>query len=460
MVDKWGRLESFIFEKMAETKLPGLSAVAISGDKIVWERGFGFRDLASGLPATPQTLYGIGSITKSFTAIAILQLAEQGKLSLDDPVEKFLPFSIRPGGEPIRVRHLLSHSSGIPALGYAEAVIRTVTGAGGKTLPIATAADIMTFMADAGEWTVARPGERWFYLNEGYVLLGAVVERCSGVPYEDYVRAHILRPLRMERSFFRKEEVEGDPDTATPYVITKDGERRPSTYPYGGISADGGLISNALDLSRYVAMYLSLGELQGARVLSEESIKAMGAPCVREPFQGPFGEEGYGLGLMIFPDFLGRKLLCHGGSVEVSTAWMGFVPEEGVGIALLANGSGYPMSQLGMYGLALLLGEEPDELPFARWERTLSELAGTYETYKGTMQAQVRRAGDFLMLELRDRYTELVVPLVLEGREGGAVTFYTWQGRRKLPVEFLVHEGRVELIYERYLLRRVGPVSQ
>jgi CubicO group peptidase (beta-lactamase class C family) len=460
VVEKWAKLESFIFEKMAETKLPGLSAAAISGDKIVWERGLGFRDLASGLPATPHTLYGIGSITKSFTAIAILQLAEGGKLSLDDPVEKFLPISLRPSEEPILIRHLLSHSSGIPALGYAEAVIRAVTGAGGKSLPIATASDILTFMADAGEWTVARPGERWFYLNEGYVLLGAMVERCCGVPYEDYVREHILRPLGMERSFFRKEEVEGDPDAATPYVITREGERRPSTYPYGGIFADGGLISNAWDLSRYVAMYLNLGELQGTRVLSEESIKAMGTPCVQEPFQGPFGEEGYGLGLMIFPNFLGRKLLCHGGSVEVSTAWMGFVPEERVGIVLLANGSGYPMSQLGMYGLAILVGEAPDELPFARWERTLSELTGTYETYKGTMQAQVRRAGDFLMLELGDRYTELVVPLVPEGNEGNTVTFYTWQGRRKLPVEFLVREGRVELIYERYLLRRVGPVSR
>lgn len=458
MEDKWGKLESFIFEKMAETKLPGLSAAAISGEKIVWERGFGFRDLESGLPATPNTLYGIGSITKSFTAIAILQLAERGKLSLDDPVEKFMPIPLRPGGEPIRIWHLLSHSSGIPALGYAEAVIRTVTGAGGKPLPIATASDVLTFMADAGEWAAARPGERWFYLNEGYVLLGALIEKCAGLSYEEYIERNVLGPLGMERSFFRKEEVKGDPDAATPYLITREGRRLPSTYPYGGISADGGLISNAWDLSRYVAMYLNLGELHGTRVLSEESIKAMETPYVREPFQGPFGEEGYGLGLMIYPDFLGRKLLCHGGSVGVATAWMGFLPEERAGLVLLANGSGYPMSQLGMYGLAVLLGEEPCELPFAHWERTLSELTGTYETYKGTMQAQVRRAGDFLMLEFRDRYTELVVPLVPEGREGEVVTFYTWQGRRKLPVEFSMHEGREELTYERYLMRRIGPV--
>ena len=450
------KFTEFVFEKMAETKLPGLSVAAVRGEEIVWERAFGFRDLALGLPATPRTLYGIGSVTKSFTALAIMQLAEKGMLSLDDPVEKYVPLKVRPRGEPIVIRHLLSHTSGIPALAYAEAVIREVTGAGENWLPIASYSDLLSFMAEAEDWAVARPGERWFYLNEGYVLLGAIVERCSGLPYEEYVKRNMLEPLGMSRSSFRKEEVEKDPDVATPYVITRDGERKPSTYPYGAISSDGGLISSVLDLARYIAMYLGWGELDGVRLISRESVEAMETPRVAVPWQGPFGEEGYGYGLQILPNFLGRKLIGHGGSVLVSTAYIGFIPEEGVGIALLANGSGYPLSQLGMYGLAIMLGEDPERLPFVRTDRALAELTGTYETYRGTMRAQVKRMGDLLSLEIRDKYTDLIVPLVPEALEGDVRTFYALQRGRRLPVEFRVREGEIDLIYERYLLRKTG----
>jgi CubicO group peptidase (beta-lactamase class C family) len=96
----FNRLEAFIFEKMAETQLAGVGAAIVRGGEVVWSRGFGLRDVAHGLPATPNTLYGIASLTKSFTSAAILQHAEQGKLSLDDPVEKFIPeFALR-GGSP------------------------------------------------------------------------------------------------------------------------------------------------------------------------------------------------------------------------------------------------------------------------------------------------------------------------------------------------------------------------
>lgn len=450
------RFARFVFEKMSETKLPGLSVAAVQGEEVVWKGAFGFRDLALGLPATPGTLYGIGSVTKSFTALAIMQLAEQGKLSVDDPVQEYVPLKVQPRGEPIRIWHLMSHTSGIPALAYAEAVIREVTGAGENWLPIASYSDLLSFMADAGGWAIARPGERWFYMNEGYVLLGAIIEKCSGLSYEEYIKRNVLEPLGMERSFFRKEEVEKDPDAATPYVVTRDGERVPSTYPYGAISSDGGLISSVLDLARYIAMYLGWGEAGGVRLVSRESVEEMETPRVAVPYQGPFGEEGYGYGLQILPNFLGRKLVGHGGSVLVSTAYMGFIPEEGVGIALLANGSGYPLSQLGMYGLALMLGEDPESLPFVQRDKALAELVGVYETYKGTMRAQVKRMGDLLSLEIRDKYTDLIVPLVPEALEGDVRTFYALQRSRRLPVEFRVREGEIDLIYERYLLRKTG----
>lgn len=124
------KLENFIFEKMCETRLPSLSIAAIKGNEIIYSKAFGFKDVAQGLAATPATLYGIGSVTKSFTALAIMQLFEQGKLSLDDPIDKYMSFPIKPKGETIRITHFLSHTSGIPALAHAEATIRAKTRRG------------------------------------------------------------------------------------------------------------------------------------------------------------------------------------------------------------------------------------------------------------------------------------------------------------------------------------------
>ncbi|MBT9152458.1 MAG: putative penicillin-binding protein PbpX [Firmicutes bacterium] len=452
----FAKLEEFTFTKMSETKLPGLSMAIIKGDEVVWTRAFGYRDLERGLAATPHTLYGIGSVTKSFTALAIMQLAEQGKLSYDDYLEDYAPINVRPQGERIRLSHLMNHSSGIPALAYAEAVIRGVTGAGENWLPIASSADLFTFMSDAQDWTLARPGERWFYLNEGYALLGYVIEKCSGMPYEEYILRHVLAPLGMERSFFRKEQVEYDQDAAVPYIVAENGERKASNYSYGGLSADGALISSVLDLAPYVSMYLGQGEYHGRRVLSSELISLMATPQCALPQQSPFGQGGYGFGLSVLPDFLGCKLVGHGGSVLVSTAYIGFIPEAKLGIAILANGSGYPLSQLGMYGLALMLGKDPDELPFVRQEKALNELIGTYETYRGTMKISVRRMGDLLTVETKDKYSSNIVPLLPENIFGSNRTFYTLSAGVKLPVEFRVDEAGVRLIYERYLLRKTG----
>ena len=178
------KLDQFIQEKMNATHLPSVSGAAMVDGKIVWSRGFGFRDIAQGLAATDRTLYCIASMTKSFTCLAIMQLAEQGKLSVDDPIGQHIPFDLQAKGEPVRIWHLMTHSAGIPALAYAENVIRGMTGGLESWLPIATYADIVTFMGDAQGWATHKPGERWYYLNEGYQLLGYAIEQISGLSYQ------------------------------------------------------------------------------------------------------------------------------------------------------------------------------------------------------------------------------------------------------------------------------------
>ena len=130
-------LEGFIQEKMSKTKIPGLSIAIIEDDEIIHARGFGFRDVSSGLPATPKTLYGIGSVTKSFTAIAVMQLVEEGRIRLDDPIENYIPIKLAPYGEDVSIHHLLTHSSGVPNLAYAEAFINRLVrmGKGRRKIP-------------------------------------------------------------------------------------------------------------------------------------------------------------------------------------------------------------------------------------------------------------------------------------------------------------------------------------
>lgn len=451
------KLENFIFDKISKTKLPGVSAAIVRNGQVTWAKAFGFRDLERGLAATPLSLFGIGSVTKSFTAIAIMQLAEKGGLALDDPVEKHIPFKLRPRGEPIRIWHLLTHTSGIPALAYAEAVIRGVTGGGEKWLPIAGYSDMLTFLNDASEWALWKPGERWFYLNEGYILLGMIVAKCSGLDYADYIRKFIFEPLGMTRSYFSKADAEHDTDFATPYIVTDDGERRPSTYAYGSILSDGGIISNVLDLARYVCMYLNQGEYDGNRILYKESIADMFTPRITTPHTGrPIGDYQYALGLAVYDSFFGHKLISHGGSVGTATAYIGMTPDSNVGIALLANGSGYALSQLGMYGLALVLGMNADQLYFVARERALDELEGTYEAYKGTIRWSVRRSGEFLTIEEETKFNTTTTILVPDEIGETVRTFYTLEPGNRLAAEFRIEDEKISLVTERYFLRRTG----
>ena len=183
----------------------------------------------------------------------------------------------------------------------------------------------------------------------------------------------------------------------------------------------------------------------------------MRTPRVATPVkENPFGDGHYCLGLGVVPNFLGTQLVGHSGSVGVSTAYMGFIPEKQVGAVVLINGSGYSPNWLGMYGMAIALGKNPDELPFVQKPKELETLAGTYENYKGTMKAQVKVAGDFLMIVSSSKYGTETVPLAPLREEPGKKVFYTLSGGNKLEVEFLIKGDQVVLIQERYAFHRTG----
>lgn len=453
-------LDRFIFDKISESKLPGVSIAAIKNDEVIYKKAFGFRDLSKGSPATPETLYCIGSVTKSFTCLAIMKLQEEGFLNVEDRVDKFLPFKLEVKKEPVKIWHLMSHTSGIPALAYAEAVIRSTMKSADRWLPMVGYDSMFNFLDEAESWSHCRPGERWFYLNEGYILLGHVIEKASRESYLSYVKREILEPLNMTRSYFRKEEVDLDPNVAVPYIITKEGERIPSTYPYGTILSDGGLISNIEDMVKYIMMYLNNGVYKGVRLVSEDSIREMIKQRVKTPDE-PFISDYiryYGYGLGINSNFFGYDLISHGGSVSTATAYMGFIPAKKVGVMILANGTGYPLNYIGEYALALLLGEDPYKLPIFKYEKIQRELEGVYETYKATMRAKVISKGSLLTLEMGDKYRDLSIPLVPIDWESPTKIFHGISLDRKISAEFYKQGDDAYLIYERYKMKKVGKI--
>ena len=450
-------LEQFIFRKMAETKLPSVTAasgVEKRNDLVsrFWHEGPGKCNPCH----NPNTLWYRLNHEILYRS-GNLKLVELGKLSLDDPVEKFFPFPIQPLGELVRIKHLLSHTSGIPALAMSESASRNKSGTGDHWLPVASHADLLTFIQDAGDWAMAKPGERWFYFNEGYILLGHLIEICSGQPYFDYIRQNILQPLGMARTYFFPDEVKKDHDAAVPYLIANDGRQIPSDYPYSPNLAKGGIISNLHDMASYVSMFLHKGEFQGKRLISKDSLHEMMTPRIPTPAkETSFGSTLYAYGLGIFPEFLGRKLYGHGGSVRVATSYMGFLPEDELGVVVLANGGGYSPLLLGAYTLAAALGTDPEELPFIRREKLLKDLSGSYQTYKGTMRARVRKTGDMLTLTIEDKLNPMTLSLSPHDLAGDPIVFQVHARDAKINIEFYQKNGQWTMVYERYAFRKTG----
>ncbi|MBI9045427.1 MAG: serine hydrolase [Anaerolineaceae bacterium] len=451
------KLEHFAYEKVAESHLPGMSIAVIKDGKVVWTRSFGFKSIEQSTAATPDSLYCIGSVSKSFTAIAIMQLVEQGKLNLTDSIDQYVPFNVKPKGENITIEQLLSHTSGIPALGFAESVIKSALGDNSQNLPAGSYEDLITFMKDAEDWVQNKPGERWYYLNEGYEMLAWIVEKCSGLPFVEYVNENILKPLGMENSSYKKEDLVTHAEFATPYIVAPEGKRIPTTYPFGLVDGAGGVVSSVNEMAKYVSMFIQRGEFEGKRLLSEELIEEMETPRIPTPHLGsPYGSYDYCLGLGTMADFHGYKLVGHSGSVGSATAYMGYVAEKKAGVVVLANGSGYSPSLIGEYALALAIDVDPDTLDFVKKEKIYKTLSGQYEGYMGTIKQRIRAAGDFLIAESSDKYDKSMTPLVPIEITEKYCTFFTLSGGRRSIVEFMIKNDEVEAIIERYAYRKVG----
>ncbi|MBP1987915.1 serine hydrolase [Halolamina salifodinae] len=452
--------------------LPGLSVAVTDGDGVLFADGFGSRDLAGNRPATPDTLYGIASCTKSFAGVALLQLAESGICSVDDPVSAYLPVEFD-DPEPT-LHHLLTHSSGLPSLGVSETLLARRMRLPDPGVALGDIDDFYAHVNGATDERTDPPGERFAYCNTGYALLGEVVESLTGRPFDEYVAEHVFEPLGMERSTFDDHEFSMADDHMTQYRRTEDGDLVASSLPTRDIGkATGGILAPVSELATYLRLHMNGGEAAGSRVLDANTLAQAHVGHVDVPGRAAGASEQagddrtYGYGWFRDESFLGdRTLLGHSGSITVSSAYLGFLPDEDLGVAIASNTSpDFPLGVVGEGVLAAALGADPHEsVPFFRQQRRHARLCGEYTAYEGVMDATVEREGNVLQVSFDHPLNRSALPLTPSDpvRESGpqqADVVYRYEhvasdGRRE-PAAFRVKDGEVSLLIDRWRLRQV-----
>ncbi|PZO08953.1 MAG: hypothetical protein DCF27_06880 [Lysobacteraceae bacterium] len=320
-------LEQRITGILEKHKVPGMSAVIVNRGGIVWTAGIGQMDVAAGTPVSSDTLFRIGSISKTFVGLAALKLVEEGRLSLDSPVRSLVPqveFTNQwEDTDPVRVVHLLEHTTGWDNLRLKEL-------AHSDPKP-ATLAEGLAVGPESrsSRW---RPGTRFAYSNSGPAVMAAIIEKITGKRFETYIQETFLKPIGLPTSDYFL-----TPRSAQLLSKTyrQDG-RTPFPYWHIVMRPSGALNASAREMGAYLQFFLGRGEIDGRRILSEASIQRMERPTTTWGAQGGL-KTGYGV--HNFTTLDGQGFLWHGhnGGVDGGLSQMQYLAEHGVGYFFAIN---------------------------------------------------------------------------------------------------------------------------
>lgn len=372
-----------VLAPLFKEEAPGASVIVTKNGDVVFRKAYGKADLKTNAPMQPDMQLRLGSVTKQFTAVAILMLAEQGKLSLQDDITRFLP-NYPTRGHRITIEHLLQHKSGI----HNYTAMRAFWSKAGQDMSVAQMIDF--FKDEPLDFT---PGSRFGYSNSGYFLLGAIIEKASGMSYADFIAKQIFEPLGMQDSAYEgkersaKRRIAGYQDGFFGY---KPANHISMALPY----AAGALVSTVDDLARWDAA-IGAGQL-----LTEQSWKQAFTPCTL-PAQAPCT---YGLGWII-GTLNGNQTIAHGGDIDGFNAQLVRLPEHKVFVAVLANGE---RNVLNSERIAYKAAAEAIGQPFPEFKaitlapEVLDAFAGTYKLADNSTRT-VRRSGSQLSYERSGR---------------------------------------------------------
>jgi CubicO group peptidase (beta-lactamase class C family) len=403
--DKAKKLDDFFSQHLENIASPGFSVAVFDKDGPVFSKGYGVEVYGQPAPMTSDSIMAIGSLTKSFTAMAILQLEEQGLLSVDDLITDHIPWfrsADKSVSDQITIRMMLTNTSGLtPSFNILTRNLSRSPDALEKGVKA-----ISSYKA------TRKPGESYEYFNEGWDVLGLIIEEITGQRYEHYIAEHILQPLQMSRSSTDRAVLETLPVLTGHHAGI---EPVPAQFIHvqGALPAGSGLYSTVNDLGNYLVALMNGGEYQGERVLTPSSIEKMWTPAIPLviiPYEmGGTGEPAhYAMGYFVF-DIDGSHYVGHGGEFRTMSSFALIDRDNDLAIALLYNtGSLYPYTNEKHYyamiaGLRLWSGQPPSEFGIPRVTddtlndfvpdpETLTPLLGVYVSPSGK-RMDIRRGG-------------------------------------------------------------------
>jgi CubicO group peptidase (beta-lactamase class C family) len=319
----------FLLEKMKEWNIPGMAVGIIKDGEIIYSSGLGLRDINKNLKTTENSLFAIGSASKSFTTMAIGILVDEGKLDLDTPIKKYMPsfeLSNKYAGEHITLRDMLCHRSGLPrhdALWYNTSFSRK---------ELVERLKYLEFSKDFRE--------TWQYNNLMYATAGYLIEHVTGMTWEEFVKIKILQPLGMNNTNFSVDVSKNSADYSQPYAQQGEEIHQTNFRKMDSIGPAGSINSNLTDMLKWLNLNINKGKVHGKQLISEKTISQLHSsqiPCQLFPWK--FDEiqfSSYGLGWFI-DSYRGNKHVNHGGGIDGFCSYTSFLPDENIGIVILSN---------------------------------------------------------------------------------------------------------------------------
>ena len=369
-----------LFSRTYPASGPGAAVLIKKDDQVVLRKGYGMANVELGVPIEPGMVFDLASVSKQFTAAAILMLQERGKLSVDDDITKYLP-DYPTHGQKITIHHLLTHTSGIPEV----TILPERRPREDMTVP-----QIIDLFKDKP--LNFSPGENISYSNSGYILLGAIIEKASGKSYEDFIEQEIFNPLGMRQSRYEHQN-EIVPGRVAGYEKGEDGAARIAEYiSRTQVYAAGGLMSTVDDMALWA------DALTSEKLLPRASLERMTTPT--KLASGQPTPVAYGLGA---PDEDGIRILEHGGGIPGFNTHILVIPDRRLQVIVLSNFSGQEPGAGGLaYHAAMkALGKAVEKRDAMELDlATLDEYVGVYQ-FDETVTRMILRAENRLIVRRR-----------------------------------------------------------
>jgi CubicO group peptidase (beta-lactamase class C family) len=356
--DYESKIDTFLNKKFNADE-PGTAVLAIKDGKVIYRKAVGMANMELEVKLDPGMVFRIGSITKQFTAAAIMKLVEEGKIKLDDSITKFLP-EFPTNDTVITVHQLLNHTSGIKSYTGMKSFFEIMR----KDMKVQEIIDL-----SKNEERDFKPGEKFLYNNSGYIILGAIIEKVSGKNYEEFIQEQFFTPLGMKNSYYGS-NARIIPNRAAGYRATKEGYLNSRYLSMSLPYAAGSLLSTVDDLWTWT------NALHAGKVVSLESFEKMITPT--KTTDGETTEYGYGLS---FRPTGGFKQIGHGGGINGFLTQITYLPEKKVFVAVLNNRLGGTSPSYAAQWIALLLAGKEIKIREAAEldDKTLDKIVGFYK---------------------------------------------------------------------------------